>query len=414
MRTPRLESRHAGARGARGVTLDVARLRAETPGCAHVAHLNNAGSALPPAAALDTVVGHLEREAEIGGYEAAAERWDDLERVYDSIARLIGAGRDEIAVVENATRAWDLAFYAFPFAPGDRILTGRAEYASNWIALRQVANRTGATVEVVPDDEHGQLDVAALERLLDDRVRLVSLVHVPTQGGLVNPAAAVGRLTRAAGVPLLLDACQSVGQLPVDVAEIGCDVLSATGRKFLRGPRGTGFLYVRRGLLERLEPPFLDLHAAEWRADGGYAVRADARRFENWETYVAGKLGLGVAVDYALDVGVEAIWERVRELAAELRRRLAEIPGVSVADRGEVLGAIVTFALRGRTAEDVRRALAERRVNISVVDAASARLDLDGRGIAELVRASVHYYNIGEELERLVECVTGLALESRR
>ena len=391
------------------MTLDIARLREETPGCANVAHLNNAGSSLPPAAVVDAVVDHLRREAEMGGYEAAAERRDRLEHTYHAVARLIGAAPGEIAVIENATRAWDMAFYAFRFAPGDRILTGRAEYASNWIALRQVAERTGASIEIVPDDEHGQLDVAALERLLDERVKLVSLVHVPTQGGLVNPAAAVGRVTRSAGVPFLLDACQSIGQLPLDVRAIGCDILSATGRKFLRGPRGTGLLYVREDLIERLEPPFLDMHAAEWQPDGSYAVRPDARRFENWETYVAGKVGLGVAADYALEIGLDPIWERVHALAARLRAGLADVPGVTVADRGEVLGAIVTFTVEGKTADGVRRALAADRINVSVTEASAARLDLDPRGIDELVRSSVHYYNTDEEVDRLVGCVATLA-----
>ena len=391
------------------MTLDIARLREETPGCANVAHLNNAGSSLPPAAVVDAVVDHLRREAEIGGYEAAAERRDRLEHTYHAVARLIGAAPGEIAVIENATRAWDMAFYAFRFAPGDRILTGRAEYASNWIALRQVAERTGASIEIVPDDEHGQLNVAALERLLDERVKLVSLVHVPTQGGLVNPAAAVGRVTRSAGVPFLLDACQSIGQLPLDVRAIGCDILSATGRKFLRGPRGTGLLYVREDLIERLEPPFLDMHAAEWQPDGSYAVRPDARRFENWETYVAGKVGLGVAADYALEIGLDPIWERVHALAARLRAGLADVPGVTVADRGEVLGAIVTFTVEGKTADGVRRALAADRINVSVTEASAARLDLDPRGIDELVRSSVHYYNTDEEVDRLVGCVATLA-----
>ena len=390
------------------MAVDVERTRAETPGCGHVTHLNNAGSALPPAAVVDAVVEHLRREAEIGGYEAAAERREAWEHTYDSLARLIGGARDEIAVVENATRAWDMAFYAFRFSPGDRILTGRAEYASNWIALQQVAARTGAVVEVVPDDEHGQFDVAALAARLDDRVKLVSLVHAPAHSGLINPAADVGRLTREAGVPLLLDACQSVGQLPVDVQALGCDVLSATGRKFLRGPRGTGFLWVRRELIEELEPPLLDLHAAEWLPDGGYRIRSDARRFENWEAYYAGKIGLGVAADYALAVGLEAIAERVQALAATLREALGGVARVEVRDRGLVLGGTVTFTVDGQTADEVKAALAAQRINVSVSPASYARLQLADGGTPRLVRASVHYYNTDEELARLVHVVAGI------
>jgi selenocysteine lyase/cysteine desulfurase len=388
--------------------IDVARARAETPGCEAVAHLNNAGASLPPRPVLDAVLGHLRREAEIGGYEAEDEAADRLDAAYDSIARLLGCARDEVAVIENATRAWDMAFYAFRFEPGDRILTGRAEYASNYIALRQVAARTGAVVELVPDDEDGGMDVEALERMLDGSAKLVSLVHVPTQSGLVNPAADVGRLTRAAGVPLLLDACQSAGQLPLDVEELGCDVLSATGRKFLRGPRGTGFLYVRRALLEELEPPFLDGHAAEWLEDGGYRIRDDARRFENWESFVAGKLGLGTAVDYALELGVDAIRDRVQALARELRERLREVPGVTVRDRGRELGAIVTFTREGHTAQEIKDALAAERVNVTVSEAGWSRLDLDHRGLASVVRSSVHYFNDDAELERLVRVVGSL------
>lgn len=387
------------------MTIDIDRARAETPGTRTVTHLNNAGASLPPQPVLDAVIDHLRLEAEIGGYEAAARNAAKIERAYDAVAALLNCTREEVALMESATMAWDMAFHALRFGPGDRILTGMAEYASNVIPFLQAARRTGARVEVVPDDEHGQLSVAALESMMDGRVKLIAVTHIPTNGGLVNPAPAIGRVARAAGVPFLLDACQAAGQMPLDVEELGCTFLSATGRKFLRAPRGTGFLYVRKDWIERLEPPFLDLHSADWVARDRYEVRGDARRFELWESNVAARIGLGVAVDYALGWGLESIRERTWGLAEGLRARLSALPGVTVRDLGERRCGIVTFTVEGRSAGAVKQALAGRGVNVSVSTAHSARFDMDARGLGELVRASPHYYNTEAELDRLVEAL---------
>lgn len=382
------------------MTIDVARARRETPGCEHVLHFNNAGSALMPQPVLEATRGYLDLEAHIGGYEAADREEAAVERVYGAAAQMLGCDPDEIAFIENATRAWDMAFYALLFAPGDRILTARAEYVSNVIAFLQVAEKTGVVVEVIPSDETGQVSVEALAEMIDERVKLIAITHVPTNGGLVNPAAAVGRIAREAGITYLLDACQSVGQMPVDVNEIGCDILSTTGRKYLRGPRGTGLLYIRRGLCQTLEPPFLDVHAANWVAPDRYEIRDDARRFENWETNFAGKVGLGVALDYALCWGMEAIWERVRNLAALLREGLGAIPGVAVRDIGAERCGIVTFTVAGIAADEVQRRLAAQAMNVTVSSVSSTRFDMEARGLSEVVRASVHYYNDEAEIGR--------------
>jgi cysteine desulfurase/selenocysteine lyase len=392
----------------RGQLIDVERVRADTPGCRDVVHLNNAGASLPPRVVVDTVVEHLELEARIGGYAAGDAVAERSAAVYRSVAALVGAEPDEIALAENATRAWDMVFYALAsrFEPGDRILTSRSEYASNVIAFLQASRRTGAVVEVVPDDEHGQLSVDALRDMLDERARLVAISWIPTQGGLVNPAAAVGAVAREAGVPYLLDACQAAGQLPIDVDVLGCDFLSATGRKYLRAPRGTGLLYVRREWIEQLEPPFLDVHAARWVRDDTIEIRDDARRFESWERSVANQLGLGAAVDYALAIGVDAIAERVTMLGESLRERLRAVPGVTLHDLGLERCGIVTFTLDREDPFALAARLRAQAINISVSTIDFARYDLGARNLDAVARASVHYYNTEDELDRLTDALT--------
>jgi selenocysteine lyase/cysteine desulfurase len=383
--------------------IDMERVRRETPAASRRVYLHNAGAALMPAPVVDAMKSHIDLEAEIGGYAAAARESERHQAVYASVARLLNAASEEIAITENATVAWQMAFYSLSFQPGDRILTAEAEYAANYVAFLQVARRTGARIEVVPSDETGELDVAALARMIDGRVKLIAMTWIPTNGGLVNPAAAVGALARRHGIAYLLDACQAVGQMPVDVAAIGCDMLSATGRKFLRGPRGTGFLYVRRAMLDRLEPPMIDHFAAPWVERERYELRNDARRFETWENNYTGHLGLGVAVDYALAIGLADIEARCRSLAGRLRDGLKSVAGAKIRDLGRNPSAIVSFTIEGHEAEAVVDAADRAGITIGASDPGSTLIDAEKRSLPMLVRASPHYYNTEAEIDRLIE-----------
>jgi selenocysteine lyase/cysteine desulfurase len=380
--------------------------REDTPACAKgLVHLNNAGASLMPNPVHQAVLDHLQLECDIGGYEAKAQNNALLERFYDAAARAVGGQRKEIAFIENATRAWDMAFYAFDWRPGDRILTSRADYSSNMISYIQVARRYGAIVDMAPDDECGQVDVNALENLISDRTRLISLTHIPTNGGLINPVEQVGAIAKQYGIPYLVDACQSVGQMPVDVNAIGCDMLSTTGRKYIRGPRGTGFLWVRKDWIEKLEPPFLDNHAATWTDVDDIEIRNDARRFENWECYFAGKIGLGVALDYGYEMGTSETWKRIQALSQSLREALSRTPGVTVWDTGRHKCGIVTFSKAGVDPNRIKSGLADRKINVSVSSRQLTREDLVAAKVDVMVRASVHYFNTEEELDQMVAVI---------
>jgi len=298
-----------------------------------------------------------------------------------------------------------MAFYSIPFKEGDRILTAQAEYASNYLAFLQAAKRHGVVIDVIPNDQTGQLSVNQLENKINERVKLIAITHVPTQGGLVNPAKEVGRIAQKHGVLYLLDACQSVGQMPIDVQEIQCDMLSGTGRKYLRGPRGTGFLYVRKSILDKLEPPFIDLHAADWVDKDNYQLRNDAKRFENWESYVAGRIGLATAIDYALEIGLHSIQKRVQYLANLLREKLTEISGIKIHDLGKNRCGIVTFTKYNEIASDIYERLSVQKINVSVSPAKYARLDMDARDLTEIVRSSVHYYNTEKEIDKFCDAI---------
>ncbi len=386
--------------------IDVARARADTSGCRDLIHFNNAGAALPADIVLRTQIEHLELEARIGGYEAHDAATERISAIYASVARLVNGSVSEIALSTSNTAVLDMFVYSLPWAAGDRILTTQSEYGANYVAYLHIAARTGAVVEVVPNNEAGELDVDALERMIDDRVKLISVNHVPTNGGLVNPAAAIGKVANAHGIPYLLDACQSAGQIPLDVEAIGCDALTATGRKFVRGPRGTAFLWVRQSLLETIDPITIDHDAATWTSPTTYELKPDASRFEVWEKGWAGLLGLGAAIDYALDWGLDNIQDRIVEVAESLRTRLTdEVPDAEVRDLGTNRCGIVTFSLGDRDLPTLKTELQQQGINVSIVPPASALLDTMARDLPPLIRASLHIYNTHDEIDALISAL---------
>ncbi len=392
--------------------IDVDAVRGETAGCQKLAHINSAGSSLPPDVVVNAAVEYLQTEAITGGYRIADSRMDDLNRVYRAGARLLGCREDELAFGSGAGEAWWRAFTSIPLGPGDTVLTGRSEYVANGVGLIQ-AQRRGINLEIIENDASGQLDVARLLARLEDRgaspVKLVCLTHVPMTSGLVNPIEAVGPAIKKAGALFLLDACQAAGQLPLNVDELACDFLAFTGRKWLRGPRGTGMLYVRREVMQQLSDPiFVDGRSTTWTADDDYELAPDATRFEFGETNFGGKVGLGVAIEYAVDLGIESIQKRVAYLSDRLRAELPTISGIDVYDQGVNKCGIVTFTKAGTAPVDVVAALRAQGINLAAPGARNSYFDLGSAGIDAVVRASPHYFNTDDELDLLLDALRQL------
>jgi selenocysteine lyase/cysteine desulfurase len=251
------------------------------------------------------------------------------------------------------------------------------------------------------------MDPAELEReVARRRPVLVAVTWVPTNSGLVQPVEAIGEICRRREIPCLVDACQAVGQLAVDVGRVGCDYLAGTARKFLRGPRGIGFLYVAvRVLAAGAYPITVDMHGATWTDPDAFTLTPDARRFESWETSAALVAGTGAAADYALGVGIATAAARASALAAYARERLAELPGVRVMDRGPALCAIATAQLADRDAHAVKLALRARGINTSAADREDAVIDMDAKGARSVLRISPHYYNSADEIDAVVSAL---------
>ncbi len=381
-------------------------LRAQTPGCKSKIHFNNAGAALMPKPVIDAIQDHINLEATVGGYEAADLKIKEIAGFYESTAQLLNCESTNIAFTSSATNSFARALSCIPFREGDDILLANEDYISNQIAFLSLQKRFGIKILRAASKPEGGVDVEDLKRLMNQHSpTLVSLTHVPSNTGLIQPVEEVGKLCEERNIYYLVDACQSVGQIPVDVEKIRCDFLSGTFRKFLRGPRGAGFLYVSDKIIhQELEPLFLDMRGADWISADEYTPRMDARRFEDWEFPYALVLGSKAAVDYALAIGLHEIKERNTHIGDQIRNALAKLP-VRLLDLGTEQSSIITVEIPNRKAPEVLTALRAENINTSVGHRSFALLDFDVKKVDWALRISPHYYNTEEEVNTLVAAI---------
>jgi selenocysteine lyase/cysteine desulfurase len=380
-------------------------LRKETAGCSSVIHLNNAGASLMPDPVTQTVLDHINLEANIGGYEAAALRAAEIKEFYNQAAKLLNCKADNIAFTSSATDSYSRALSSIPFKAGEVILTSNDDFISNQIQFLSLQKRFGIKIVRVGNAKEGGVDLNDLDdKLKTLRPRFLSITHIPTNSGLVQPVKQIGEIVSKYDTVYLLDACQSIGQMKLDVQELKCDFLSATNRKFLRGPRGTGLLYVSdKALASGLEPLFVDMRGADWIEKDKYQPRDSAIRFEDWEFAYALVLGSRAAIEYCLRVGEDRIRNRVRELANYTRQQLSAFSNVKVLDRGSEVGALVTFHAKNSDAAFIVQKLLSKKINVVSSYRNVAVIDFDEKKVPWAVRVSPHYYNIKEEIDQFID-----------
>lgn len=385
--------------------IDLAQVRADTPACEHLIHFNNAGCALSPAEVTAAVTKHLYLEQELGGYEAANQAERDISNFYTQLACMLHCDESELAFMESATRAWQTALLSLDLKAGDQILTADNEYASNYLSLLHLSRQLGVELITIPSGNDGLVDPQHIADSITAKTRAVALTHLASQRGDIQAIAEVGEIARAKGLVFLVDACQSVGQVELNLEQLTCDFLCGTGRKYLRGPRGTGFLYANKDTTPSLLPPVVDLHSATWLSPSQFEINAGAIRFESWERNIAGVIGLGKALQYANSLGMKSIQARIRQLAESLNRQLQSIDGVEIHERSANLSGIVTLSKANTEAGNLREKLQAQGANTSVAKKHNARLDLDSVLDRDVLRASLHYYNTEEEITRFVDLV---------
>lgn len=366
--------------------------------------LNNAGSSLMPQVVLDSMINYLHQEEQFGGYEVANRNAELLEQFYDETAKLINCKSSNIAFATSATDAYAKALSSIVFKEGDVIITTVDDYISNQIVFISLQKKLNVKVIRTKNLSDNELDLVDLEHLIKEhRPKLVAVTHIPTNSGLIQNVESVGKICRQYDVLYLVDACQSVGQLVVDVEKIGCDFLTATGRKFMRGPRGTGFLYVSDKILEQnYAPLLLDMRGANWSEFDDYELFKTAKRFEHWEISYASLLGLMEATKYANAVGMKEIENYNRKLSEKLRQNLKN-NGFNIWDWGNNLSSIVTFSGPDGDLENIQKVLKENNVFFSVTYKNSALIDFTNKNINGIVRLSPHYFNTVDEIEKVSE-----------
>lgn len=382
--------------------MNIDKIREDTLHCDNFIHFNNAGAALPPKSVNEAIIAFLKEEEATGGYEMEARHAESIDQIYKEIAKLIRCQSDEIAITDNASTAFSKALYSIPFQEGDEIITSEIEYSSNFLNYLKLKRDKGINIITIPVGENGPIDIQKLEDSISKKTKLVAVTHMPTSSGAIAPVGAIGEITKQHDILYMVDTCQSIGHYPTFVDELHCDFLTGTSRKYIRGPRGLGFLYARKSIYKDLDPFMLEAMGAEWQSTDSYELNYTSKMFEAFEKPYAFMMGLQEAVKYANNLGIENIWSRITDLSTYARSLFAQHKELSLQDgKGKELSGIITLTIKNKSSLEIQEELKRNKINISICKPFTSLTDMQNKGLDSSCRLSLHYYNTKEEVERV-------------
>lgn len=387
-------------------------IRQNTPGCLDKIFINSAGSSLMSKEVVQISKDYMDMEADIGGYDVMANHYEDFNLFYLEASKLINANPRNMAFAISATDAYSKVLYSFKWTEKDVILTTKDDYVSNIISFIHINRRFGSQIKFVDCLDSGDLDYEDLARKLEQyKPTIFALTHIPTSAGTIHDAEKAGEICANFDTYYLLDACQSIGQLDVDVRKIKCDFLTVTGRKFLKAPRGTGFLYVANHILDTdMGPLCIDLAGSTWDSETSFKFGSEAKRFEFWEKNYSNFLGLTQAIREINEIGIEKIAAYNKMLSGYFRNELEQVDGLKIYDHGSLKGNIITWKIPGLKQSEISKLFHERRVIFSFSSNTSALYDLNKKGEEWLVRFSPHFFNTTEEADQVGEILSKFSL----
>jgi cysteine desulfurase / selenocysteine lyase len=374
-------------------------------------YLNNAGAGIMSTKTYEVIINYLKLEREIGAYHAAAKSKTLSDNFYINAAKLINANSpSEIAYMDSASRGWNMIVYGTPLKKGDTILTLSSEFGTNLITLFNYAKLNDFKVCVIKCDINGSFLIEEIENKLKEGAKLIAISHAVAHGSIINPVEEIGKLAKKYGAYYIVDGCQTVGQIKVDVQSIQCDAYMTTGRKWLCGPRGTGFLYVKSS--SQMRTTQLDLASADLIFDDNLnliriEVRNDAKQFELWEKSFANLLGLSSAIEECLESKIEVISVKIQELSNKLRFAASSNENIKLIGKTISLSGILGFYLDDYSKESyVQNEFDKFDLRISTMSDWDCPMHFPKNGANKIFRLSPHFYTDNDTIEKACEIIS--------